>query len=179
MNNDVSIRYRWGGCFVLALLLAFALTGVTYAESDDPAVAHKREYEAAMDMVLDGPYRIREEMRRILQGDVAHYDFLQYEHIELIRHARALAHPPAALDEADRKDIAALAGDVVEATNELEWIIADFLRVRALHEIHEKNPENTTVGARPDSLLQKLDGAPVVEAALALQRRYEAAYRSG
>lgn len=178
MNSETVFRFFQRGWIALSAILVFALTGMTYAESDDPEVAHPREYEAAMATVLEGTTRIEGEMRHILRGDVAHYDFLQYEHIELIRHARALAHPPAALDQVAREQIAALADEVLEAANELEWIIADFLRAQALEEIREKNPETDIEGASPTSLLLRLDGAGVMEAASALQQRYKAASMS-
>ena len=62
------------------------------------AERHQQEYVAALDRVTAAPTRIAEEMQRIRSEKVAHYDFLQYEHIEMLRHARALSYPPANLE---------------------------------------------------------------------------------
>ncbi len=88
VNSETVFRFFQRGWIALSAILVFALTGMTYAESDDPEVAHPRE------------------------------------------------------------------------------------------EIREKNPETDIEGGSPASLLLRLDGAGVMEAASALQQRYKAASMS-
>lgn len=160
---------------MLSVALAFSLSGMARAQTADTQSAHHREYRAALQVVLEGPERLVDAMRRIRLGEVAHYDFLQYEHIELIRHARALAHPPAGLVGAERARIVALAGDLLEAVNDLEWLIADFLRAHVREEIHAINPDRVSAAIDPDSMLESLERSPLTEAAMALQRQYHSA----
>lgn len=96
------------------------------------AQRHQQEYDAAMDQAADGPARIEEEMRRIRSGEVAHYDFLQYEHIEMLRHARALSHPPATLVDGERDALLKQAEKLQQSAEQYELIIADFLRAYAI-----------------------------------------------
>jgi len=89
---------------------------------------HQEEYSAALDRVAEGPARIAEEMQRIRTGQVAHYDFLQYEHIEMLRHARALSSPPANLEPEQREAALAQAREWLQSAEQYEFAIADFLR---------------------------------------------------
>ncbi len=94
--------------------------------------SHHQDYLEALRKVTSAQPKLIYEMNRIQTGEVAHYDFLQYEHIELIRHAKALAHPPAALPESVRTDLTQQAQTLLHTSNQLEWVIADFLRSHAL-----------------------------------------------
>lgn len=93
---------------------------------------HHRDYLDALEKVQQAEPRILDEMERLQFGSVAHYDFLQYQHIELIRHARALAHPPAGLTRSARAEIVAAAEQLLQGAGEMEWVIADFLRALAM-----------------------------------------------
>ena len=101
-------------------------------EPDLLARQHHEHYAAALKYVAAAPARIAEEMQRIRSGEVAHYDFLQYEHIEMLRHARALAYPPADLEVAQRNDLLSRAAQWQQSAAEHELIIADFLRSHAI-----------------------------------------------
>ncbi len=101
----------------------------------DPAVLarrHQEEYSAALNRAAEAPTRIAEEMQRIRSGAVAHYDFLQYEHIEMLRHARALSFPPANLEPEQREAMLSQAAQWQQTAEQYELIIADFLRSQAL-----------------------------------------------
>jgi len=101
----------------------------------DPAVLarrHQEEYSAALNRAAEAPMRIAEEMQRIRSGAVAHYDFLQYEHIEMLRHARALSFPPANLEPEQREAMLSQAAQWQQTAEQYELIIADFLRSQAL-----------------------------------------------
>lgn len=92
---------------------------------------HQEEYDAALNRVAATPARITEEMQRIRSGQVAHYDFLQYEHIEMLRHARALSFPPAGLEPEQREAMLSQAAQLQQSAEQYELIIADFLRTYA------------------------------------------------
>ncbi|MGM0633012.1 MAG: cytochrome-c peroxidase [Pseudomonadota bacterium] len=96
--------------------------------------SHHQDYLAALDIVIDSQQAIVEQMRRILLRQTAHFDFLQYEHLRMIRHARALAHPPAVLSDAERARLRTMADEVLAGAEDLEWVIADFLRAHAVPE---------------------------------------------
>lgn len=77
------------------------------------------------------PARIESEMQRIRSGEVAHYDFLQFEHIEMLRHARALSHPVANVNGSERESLLSEARRLQAEASRYEIIIADFLRGHA------------------------------------------------
>ncbi|MDO9317048.1 MAG: cytochrome c peroxidase [Gammaproteobacteria bacterium] len=101
------------------------------AQLESQSQTHEQAYLAALEKVTQGEARIASELQRVQSGAVAHYDFLQYEHIELVRHARALAYPPSDMNSATRAAIATEAAQLVDSANAMEWVIADFLRAMA------------------------------------------------
>ena len=122
----------------------------TRANQDSP-VSHSDEYGVAITRAATAQGKLLAEMARIESGEVAHYDFLQFEHLELLRHAQALHHPPAALDEAIRRQLTSAARQLLTQTSDLEWVIADFLRAHAMAQvmqslIDEPAPNNTAAG---------------------------------
>ncbi len=112
-------------------------------DKDALLAQHSRDYAAAQNRVAAAPQRIAAEMQRISTGAVRHYDFLQFEHIEMLRHARALAHPPAGSTEQgsqdsqdsqerqERQEKLARAQEWQAKAEQLELEIADFLRRHA------------------------------------------------
>ena len=119
---------------LLTVMLAVATAGApAFAKTDTRSfnTAHHQEYLAALHKVIDAKARLAHEMNRILLGHVSHYDFLQYEHIELLRFGRALAHPPAGIAESGRSEVVLQAANVLDAAEQIEWVIADFLRTYA------------------------------------------------
>ena len=134
MNMTSLLRNgKAGGLGFNSTLLFTALSGIVclqtaVAQNLTPVQTHEEAYLAALEKVTQGEARIANEMQRVQSGAVAHYDFLQYEHIELVRHAQALAYPPSAMDSATRAVIATEAAQLVDSANAMEWVIADFLR---------------------------------------------------
>jgi len=123
--------YRTGltlPAWLLTFLLAFLFASQTSAETS----SHHDAYLDALGKVLVAQQRIAAEMDNIGNGTVAHYDFLQHEHIELLRHARALRHPPIHLTASKRDSVKAQADVLLQAAESLELMIADFLRAQAL-----------------------------------------------
>lgn len=109
-----------------------------------PAGSHNEAYQSAIATAESATNKLLAEMVRIQTGEVAHYDFLQYQHLELIRHARALHHPPSGITGKEREQLVSLAEQLLAETNQLEWVIADFLRAQALAQIvrtHIEQPE--------------------------------------
>jgi cytochrome c peroxidase len=104
----------------------------TLPDPDRLAVQHQQQYSAALASVAAGPERIAAEMQHIRSGQVAHYDFLQYEHIEMLRHARALSHPPASLEPEQRDNMLLKAQQWQQSAEDYELVIADFLRAQAV-----------------------------------------------
>lgn len=105
---------------------------VALPEAAELSQQHQEEYSAALGLVADAPTRIAAEMQRIRSGQVAHYDFLQYEHIEMLRHARALSFPAANLERAQREALLSQAAQWQQSAERYELIIADFLRSQAV-----------------------------------------------
>ncbi len=125
MSHRQSAMLRRGRTLKAAVLSALLISPFVQAEQGSE---HQRDYLSAIDKVEQAESRLLAEMQRIESGQVAHYDFLQFEHIEMIRHARALAWPPAGLDESAREVIAAEATAALDSAMALEWVIADYLR---------------------------------------------------
>ena len=96
------------------------------------ASQHEEEYSVALEHAVQAPTKISEEMQRIRSGQVAHYDFLQYEHIEMLRYARALSFPPANVESEQREAMLLQAAQWQQSADQYELIIADFLRMQAV-----------------------------------------------
>lgn len=111
----------------LALVVA-AWPSLVLAERN---TEHEQAYRSALETVQQAPARIADAMAQVQSGEVAHYDFLQFEHIELVRHAQALAWPPGDFAAADKQALKQEASALLNSANELEWIISDFLRAMA------------------------------------------------
>lgn len=129
MSNPVSrtlTLYTRG--LLLAVASSFAFMQGALAQTN---ASHHQDYLAALEKVGQAETRIADEMQRVQSGTVAHYDFLQYEHIELVRHARALAYPPKDISAQTRAAITSQAEQLLASANALELVIADFLRAYA------------------------------------------------
>lgn len=144
-----------------------------------PALAegqsHVEAYQQALVKVEHGQSRILREIYRIKSGEVAHFDFLQYEHIEVLRHARALQFPPSELKGELRSEIIDQAKTVLYEAEALEWQIADFLRGHALMDSAVSNTVDITALASRN-VTEATHGAlhKLGSAALQFQTRPEA-----
>ena len=105
---------------------------IALPDADTLAQLHENEYAAALEIASSAPARIEREMQRIRSGEVAHYDFLQYEHFEMLRHARALSVPPLGIQTGQRANLLMQATQLQQHAEELELTIADFLRAHAV-----------------------------------------------
>jgi len=123
------------------------------ADGATRGISHDEAYLAAIDVTEAGGARLLSEMQQVNSGRVAHFDFLQFQHRELIRHARALHYPPSSLEEMRRDQLTLHAEVLLSAVNQLEWVIADFLRAEAMirvfsshHEIPADSPSADQLG---------------------------------
>lgn len=128
LNSKSKQSRAW---FLPALLFTFLSTYLLATQASAESGDHHQAYLDALDIVSAAESRIDEEMIRISNGTVAHYDFLQHEHIELLRHASALRHPPIAMPASERDAVIAQADAILIAAKSLELVIADYLRAQA------------------------------------------------
>lgn len=98
--------------------------------------SHEDAYLKSIESIEPAYTRLLAEMDRINKGQVAHYDFLQFQHRELIRHARALQHPPSTLDAGTQADLRSVAQHLLSSVTELEWAISDYLRKEAMTRVY-------------------------------------------
>lgn len=135
--------------FLRALLPAPALLAVDTSllqglDAGVPPAAdpsqHRDAYRTVLAEMEEIYARLLYELERLDSGQVAHFDFIQFQHRELIRRARALHFPPADLEMGRQIELMEHATILLERINELEWPLADLLRVNvmtqalALHE---------------------------------------------
>lgn len=128
MNMQQSKQRQKRHVFTGLLLAGLAFPVIGNAQIN---VDHHNGYLAALDNVTQGEARIAQAMQQVRAGQVAHYDFLQNEHIELIRHARALAWPPGSIAENHKEELREDAVALLSSAESLEWVIADYLRAVA------------------------------------------------
>lgn len=136
-----------------------ATASSTVSAAPSPAAdnnSHKQLYQAAIAATAGASDKILSEMQRINSAEVANFDFLQFEHLELIRHARALAFPPAILDSDTQQTLQDSAAELLAASHELEWIISDFLRAHAMSQVM-----NTLANNQEPNALAGQAGDPV------------------
>ena len=131
MNRLVSESKQSRAWLLPGLLITFLSTCLLASQASAETDGHHQAYLDALDTVLGAQTRIDGEMTRISNGTVAHYDFLQHEHIELLRHASALRHPPTGMPANERDSLIAHADALFIAAESLELVIADYLRAEA------------------------------------------------
>lgn len=122
------------------------------AEATAAAGSHEQAYRAAIKAAQEAGQQLLPEMRRIHAGEVEHYDFLQFQHLELIRHARALHHPPASMSGPKRRELIKAAQVLLEQVNALEWVIGDYLRAEAMTRVFTAHRETPPRNVLPDGV---------------------------
>ena len=149
-----------------------ATASSTASAAPSPAAdnnSHKQLYQAAIAATAGASDKILSEMQRINREEVANFDFLQFEHLELIRNARALAFPPAEIDSSIQQALQRSAEALLAASHELEWMIADFLRAEAMSRImdtHINNPESSVRAGELGDPMQRKAGYQEQSAAM-------------
>lgn len=150
--EDIEAFLRSLGGYVVSSAAADATSAGAEAGGEEsaasrPSRSHHEAYLATIEALETAVSRLLPQMERIHDGDVAHFDFLQFEHLQLIRFARALHYPPTFIDEQTRADLLAAAEALLADINQLEWTIADFLRAEAM--IRVFSAQQDTAGAAP------------------------------
>lgn len=92
---------------------------------------HELAYARVLESVAGARAGLLRELQAIADGQVAHFDFVQFQHLELIRFSRALRHPPSSLPEARRQAMVNVADALQQQVMDLEWPIADYLQAWA------------------------------------------------
>ncbi len=128
LNSKFRQSRAW---FLPVLLFSFFFSYLFASQASAETRDHNQEYGDALDTVMVAEANLAEQMILISNGTVAHYDFLQHQHIELLRHARALRHPPLAMSASERDAVIARADTLLAAAKSLELVIADYLRAQA------------------------------------------------
>lgn len=121
-------KFRSKQIFTGLLLVGMTIPSLVYAQSSN---AHHQDYLAALNIAAEAETRIVSAMQQVQSGQVAHYDFLQNEHIELIRQSRALAWPPSDISSPNKDALRKDAQALLSSAEALEWVIADYLRAFA------------------------------------------------
>jgi len=120
--------------------------------SSEPG-SHQSAYIAAIDAIDPAWIALQAEMERLQNGEAAHFDFVQFQHLELIRHARALQFPPADISVSNLACLQSAAPALLEEVLAQEWPIADFLQAQAMLavlEAHVQTPDQHS--PEPDAL---------------------------
>lgn len=100
---------------------------------------HQQDYQQVLGQSEHHSEAIAQEMQRILDGSIVHYDYLQFEYSELLKALNALSHPPASLQEDEQRQRVNNAAAYLEKAQSMEWIISDFLRAIATVRVAEAN----------------------------------------
>jgi len=124
---------------------------VSSANPEQQALHHSG-YQTAISNADAAKEKLLTEMRRIQSGEVAHFDFLQFQHLELIRHARALQHPPSDLAADKREQLTGQAQQLLAAAHALEWTISDYLRAEAMSKVLLTHIEQPETGALKEQI---------------------------
>ena len=103
---------------------------------------HSQDYLNIIEQAQLRSRAVQTEMQRILDGTVQHYDFLQFEHSELLKFANALTHPPATLPTDIRSEVVEHAETLLRKVESMEWLISDFLRTIATTRVAEASPQS-------------------------------------
>lgn len=128
MNYSILTK---GTLHVMTVGLISTLTLLCFNQARAEDSTHGTAYTEALQRLLAAQDSLLDEMRRIQGGGVAHFDFLQHAHIELLRDARALRYPPAGLNATQRAALREQAEQVLQLASAMEWTLADFLRSHA------------------------------------------------
>lgn len=101
---------------------------------------HALAFRNILDSAERTPKRIEEELEKLVSGQVAHFDFIQFQHLELIRYSRALIHPPSSLPASQQTRLSDEAEILNKQVMALELNISDFIQAYTLTQTLENLP---------------------------------------
>jgi cytochrome c peroxidase len=120
---------------------------------------HQIAYRRVLQLLPDARQKLLQELEAIASGQVAHFDYAQFQHLELIRFSRALTQPPSSLPETAREKVTEVAASLQQQVMALEWPIADYLRAWAragAFELLALQPEKDTTLAEDVVIAEQL-----------------------
>jgi cytochrome c peroxidase len=129
------------------------------APTDSSPTDHQSAYRTAQAALVPAFARLQDALANVASGTVAHFDFVQAEHLELIRHARALQHPPSALSTASRQCLQNGASRLLQEVMLLELPIADYLQAKAMRGVVDAHRTAPGPDSPSAAALQALDSA--------------------
>jgi len=160
-----------GGYFTSGRKATTALTNadlpVVPGTGDIPA--HQQAYLDTIAALESALPRLVQEADNIIDGQVSHFDFLQFQHRELIRFARALEYPPGSLAQQDRRELQKVARQLLAEIMNMEWLIADFLRAQATINVLTALATTATDSVLIDNIPQRLAEQQAVRARTRLE----------
>jgi len=134
-----------------------------------PATFHHASYRSAQDALAPAFTGLLQALEQVTTGAVAHFDFVQFQHLELIRHARALQHPPSDLAENSQQCLQAGAAQLLQQVMALELPIADYLQAQAMLGVLEAHRHAPAPDSPHTDTLETLSTAHLAAAKRSLQ----------
>lgn len=92
---------------------------------------HALAYRNVVQLIPVAQRQLLQEVDALVAGRVAHFDFVQFQHLELIRYASALLHPPSTLSSTQHRLVLEQADLLHGRVLALELTIADLLQAFA------------------------------------------------
>ena len=126
-------------------------------------------YQTTLAAVIPTFARLQDALAKVESGAVAHFDFVQAEHLELIRHARALQHPPGTFTAATRQCLQNGASRLLQEVMLLELPIADYLQAKAMLGVIDAHRTTTGHDSPPSATLDAMSATHQAAATQALQ----------
>jgi cytochrome c peroxidase len=123
-----------------------------------PGVTHQQAYRAAAASMRPLFDKLLAEMQRLAEGEVQHFDFVQAQHLELIRHARALQYPPSSSTHTERSCLNAASDVLLEQVMALEWTIASYLQAQAMQGVLQAHLDRPAADSPPPEEVEDLLG---------------------
>jgi cytochrome c peroxidase len=134
-----------------------------------PATFHYASYRSTQDALAPAFTGLLQALEQVATGAVAHFDFVQFQHLELIRHARALQHPPSDLAENSQQCLQAGAAQLLQQVMALELPIADYLQAQAMLGVLEAHRHAPAPDSPHTDTLETLSTAHLAAAQRSLQ----------
>ena len=121
-------------------------------------LTHEQAYRAAASAMAPLFDKLLAEMQRLAADDSLHFDFVQAQHLELIRHARALQFPPSSVTDTERSCLSTESEALLSAVMALEWTIARFLQAQAMQGVLKAHLDTPAADSPPREEIEDLLG---------------------
>lgn len=121
-----------------------------------PEQTHEQTYRTAAAALTSIFEKLLAEMQRLEANEVSHFDFVQAQHLELIRHARALQFPPSSWTDTEQSCLIEASDILLERVMELEWTIASFLQAQAMLGVLQAHLDTPAADSPPREEIEDL-----------------------